>query len=196
MKLSKKHFRIRLVLLITPMMVLMSIIFVFYIFTDEFIPKDKQEKGSFIIESIYSTTHIQERGGFKRDLKYENLEIELQNQPFIVVLSEESFTKEWRKIERNFSKGDTLEIIYVKDKLSDGTLYNPSEVKINRQTIISFAQTKKLNVYLLSFIVLIILLLSLVFKMAFNTYKADLMKSDQALSKKSKWKLIGRWLGE
>lgn len=196
MKLSKNTFRIRLVLLITPMLGLMMLVFAYSFYKSDFIPKDKQEKGSFIIESIYSTTHIQERGGFKADLKNENLEIELQNQAFIVVLTEESFTKAWRIIERNFSKGDTLEIIYIKDKLSDGTLHNPSEVKINRQTIISFAQTKKLNVYLLSFIVLIILLLSLVFKMAYNTYKADLMESDQALRKKSKWKLIGRWLGE
>lgn len=178
------------------MLWLMMLVLAYSFYKSDFIPKDKQEKGSFIIENIYSTTHIQERGGFKRDLKYENLEIELQNQPFIVVLSEESFTKEWRKIERNFSKADTLEIIYIKDKLSDGTLYNPSEVKINRQTIISFAQTTKLNVYLLSFMILIILLLSLVFKMAYNTYKADLMKNDQALRNKSKWKLIGRWLGE
>ena len=196
MKLSQKHFRIRLMLLIIPLMVLFMLIAAFYVYKSEFIPKDQQEKGKFIIENIYAKTYVEERGGFKRDLKHETLEIELYNQPFIIVLSEDYFSKDWRKIERNFSKGDTIEILYIKQKLSDGTIHNPSEVKINRQTIIGFDQTKKLNSYLMGFILLMIFLSVLVFKMAYNTYKADLIKGDQALYKKSKWKLIGRWFGE
>ena len=196
MKLSQKHFRIRLMLLIIPLMVSFMLIAAFYVYKSEFIPKDQQEKDTFIIEKIYSRTYVEERGFFKRDLKHENLIIELQKQPFSVVLSEDYFSKAWRKIERNFSKGDTIEILYIKKRLEDGTLHNPSEVKINRQTIISFNQTKELNLYLLGFILLMIFISVIVFKMAYNTYKADLIKGDQALYKKSKWKLIGRWFGE
>lgn len=196
MKLSQKHFRIRLMLLIIPLMVLFMLIAAFYVYKSEFIPKDQQEKDTFIIEKIYSRTYVEERGFFKRDLKHENLIIELQKQPFSVVLSEDYFSKAWRKIERSFSKGDTIEILYIKQKLEDGTLHNPSEVKINRQTIIGFNQTKELNLYLMGFILLMIFISVLVFKMAYNTYKADLIKGDQALYKKSKWKLIGRWFGE
>ena len=196
MKLSQKHFRIRLMLLIIPLMVLFMLIAAFYVYKSEFIPKDQQEKDTFIIEKIYSRTYVEERGFFKRDLKHENLIIELQKQPFSVVLSEDYFSKAWRKIERNFSKGDTIEILYIKERLEDGTLHNPSEVKINRQTIISFNQTKELNLYLMGFILLMIFISVIVFKMAYNTYKADLIKSDQVLYKKSKWKLIGRWFGE
>ena len=196
MKLSQKHFRIRLMLLIIPLMVLFMLIAAFYVYKSEFIPKDQQEKDTFIIEKIYSRTYVEERGFFKRDLKHENLIIELHKQPFSVVLSEDYFSKAWRKIERNFSKGDTIEILYIKQRLEDGTLHNPSEVKINRQTIISFNQTKELNLYLLGFILLMIFISVIVFKMAYNTYKADLIKGDQALYKKSKWKLIGRWFGE
>ena len=196
MKLSQKHFRIRLMLLIIPLMVSFMLIAAFYVYKSEFIPKDQQEKDTFIIEKIYSRTYVEERGFFKRDLKHENLIIELQKQPFSVVLSEDYFSKAWRKIERNFSKGDTIEILYIKERLEDGTLHNPSEVKINRQTIISFNQTKELNLYLLGFILLMIFISVIVFKMAYNTYKADLIKSDQVLYKKSKWKLIGRWFGE
>ena len=196
MKLSQKHFRIRLMLLIIPLMVSFMLIAAFYVYKSEFIPKDQQEKDTFIIEKIYSRTYVEERGFFKRDLKHENLIIELHKQPFSVVLSEDYFSKAWRKIERNFSKGDTIEILYIKERLEDGTLHNPSEVKINRQTIISFNQTKELNLYLLGFILLMIFISVIVFKMAYNTYKADLIKSDQVLYKKSKWKLIGRWFGE
>jgi hypothetical protein len=196
MKLSQKHFRIRLMLLIIPLMVLFMLIAAFYVYKSEFIPKDQQEKDTFIIEKIYSRTYVEERGFFKRDLKHENLIIELHKQPFSVVLSEDYFSKAWRKIERNFSKGDTIEILYIKQRLEDGTLHNPSEVKINRQTIISFNQTKELNLYLLGFILLMIFISVIVFKMAYNTYKADLIKGDQVLYKKSKWKLIGRWFGE
>jgi hypothetical protein len=195
MRLSQKYFRIRLTLLIAPLATLFFVFFNYGIFKDYLTPKVELNKSELIIDRLYHNTYIEKRI-FKSDIIHKCFDISIKDQPYFIRLSDNLHSDMWGELKENFSTGDTLRILYADHLFQDTILYNPNELKINNVTVISFTERKRINFFALLGITGMTLLFGFVSVIAYKTYKDELFNVDKILFKKSKWKLLGRWIGE
>ncbi len=165
------------------------------VFKDYLTPKVDLNKSELIIDRLYYNTYI-EKHILKSDIIHKCFDISIKDQPFFIRLSDNLHSDKWDEIQEKFSTGDTLRILYAKRLLQDTILYNPNELKINNVTVISFTERKRINFYALLGITGMTLLFGFVSVIAYKTYKDELLNGDKILFKKSKLKLIGRWIGE
>lgn len=181
--------------MLTPLVIL-GLGFFLYLFTKDYLTSTSDlNKAVLIIDTIHDNTYIKKRI-LKPAVTHNCLDISIKEQRYFVRLSDGFHSNKWVEIQDEFSNGDTLEILYKDRLLQDTVLYNPTQVRINNKTIISFEKNRLIQLFGSIGIFVVILLFILVFYMAYNTYKEDHLNDDKILYKKNKWKIIGRWLGE
>lgn len=195
MRLSQKNFRIRTTLLLSPLATLFFAFLNYSVFKDYLAAKAELNKSELIIDSLYHNTYIKKRI-IKSDIIHKCFDISIKNKPYLIRLSDNFHSDKWDEIQEKFSTGDTVRIVYAKRLLQDTILYNPDELIINNVTVISFTERKRIKLYFLIGTTVTTLLFGFVSVIAYKTYKAELLNGDKILYKKSKWKLIGRWLDE
>lgn len=195
MKLSKKYFRIRITLIMAITLTIFSAVMSYILFTDYSIPKEDLNKSELIIDKLYHTTYIQKRS-LKPDRISKCFEIRVKDKPYFIRLSDDFHIEKWDEIKEQFSNGDTLRVIYAKHLLQDSILHNPNEVLINSTTIISFDERKRIYFYSFLALICLILVSGFLSRIAYKTYKVEHLKEDKTLFKKSKLKLINRWISE
>lgn len=194
-KLSQKHFKIRTTLIIAPIVTLFLLFFDYSLIKDYLIHKESLNKATFIIDSFQDQVWVEKRL-FKPDIINKCLDIKTKEPSHIIRLSDELFSNKWSIIQKRYSVGDTLVVLFKNRLLKNDTLYNPYEIKINKNTLISYEDNRRNNLYFVLLISFLILLFSFLSLIAYNTYKTKLLYNDKILYKKNKWKLIGRWLWE
>ena len=195
MRLSQKYFRVRLALLIATLMTLFLSFLNYGLIKDYLTVKEGILSETFIIDSLYFNSWIEKRT-LKSDISRTCFDIRIKDKPYFIRLSDNSHSDKWIEIKEKFSSGDTLDILYKKRLLQDTILYNPDELKINKNTIISFTDRKKINAYAILGITGMTLVFGFVSFIAYKTYKKELLHSDKLLYRTSKWKLIGRWFDD
>lgn len=195
MRLNQKYFRVRLTLLIAPLATLFLIFLNYGLIKNQLTEKQDLISETLIIDKLYFNFWIEKRT-LKSDIVHNCFDIRIKQKPYFIRLSDNSHSDKWKEIDKTFSSGDTLNILFKKELLQDTILYNPDELQINRNTMISFADRKKVNLYVMFGIAGMALMFGFVSIIAFKTYKDELLDSDKLVYRTSKWKLIGRWFKE
>ena len=143
MKLSQKYFRVRLTLLIPPLATLFLTFLNYGLIKDYLTTKEDLDNAKLIIDRLYYNTWIEKRT-LKSDIVHKCFDISIKEQPYFIRLSDNSHSDKWDEMQDNFSSGDTLEVLFKKRLLQGTILYNPDELRINKNTIISLQTEKEL----------------------------------------------------
>jgi hypothetical protein len=194
MRLSQRFFKIRTALLVSPFVLVALIIFAFSVFSEYFIQQDELVVASFTIDKKYFSSYNKTRF-LKKEKNYKCFDIEVREQPTIIRLSESTHNDSWYEIHDNYSKGDTLIISYYENLLQDDIIYNPLELRINNNPIISIDDNKKQS--LITYVILAAMTFLYLFftYLALKTYTIEFLEEDKALYRENKWELAKRWLG-
>jgi len=196
MRLSQKYFRIRLVLLLTPFVLVVLAFFIFTLVSNYFVSQEALNVASFTIDKKYFGS-FDERPFLKTKKKnYTCYDITVREQPTIIRLSESTHRDKWYEIHDNYAKGDNLVVLYADHLLKDDILHNPHELRINNNIIISLDDNKKLSKHTYIIIAVMAMLFLFYAYLAYKTYLIEYLEEDKRLYRENKWALIKRWLNE
>lgn len=193
-KLSPKYFNIRWTLFTAPLAAMALSVLIWFLAREYFTSRDELNKATFIIDSMHFTTYTEDRA-LGPDKTYRYFDITTREQ-YTIRLNDVLGEDKRDVIFANYSAGDTIEVLYTEHLMQGNLLSNPEEITINGHTIMSLEDNKRIILYLLTGVTIVVLLFLLVFVMAHRTYTKHLVKGDRIAAQKSKWKLIWRWLSE
>lgn len=190
MRLNPKYFKVRLTLLVLPLMTLVIATLSMWLVAGWMDTREDLESATLIIDKIQPGSETETR--FLKDKIRRFVDINVKNQPWSIHLSDEYPDNSLDRLEE-YSTGDTIEILYYNYLFFDGIFHNPSEVKINGDAVISFEETHEQMSWLLLAVISGILLLSFLSFLAFKTYKELMWEGDKAIYAQSKWLFFKRW---
>ncbi len=186
MKLNHKYFKIRTIILVYPILFLLMCLVATTISKDYNCQKNEALSDSSFIKQIAYYTG--------KDEKEKCLDIALYNRSFIIRLRHAA-TRNWANINDYSNVDKSIRYLYLPSQMQHDTiLYDPRELEINQEMIVSFEESKpRKNLVLLP--IFILLLFGPFFIFAINTYNSDLLQADIRLWKKRRFlRLIGLWL--
>jgi hypothetical protein len=132
---------VKWIILLFPVVAIISSIFGVSLFQDLSRSNSEYLYAEYIIHGIYSRNDRFDRF-IERDKVEYYLDIEVEGGIEIVRLSDGFHSKKWEPILRNYGYGDTLKVLFPENLLHESILYNPGQVVINNDTIISLSETK------------------------------------------------------
>lgn len=175
-----------------------TLLFTFFsygVIKDYITSKAELNKSKIVVDRLYFNTYLEKRI-LKSDLTHKCFDIGIKGQPYFIRLTDNSHSDKWEEIQEKYSPGDTIEILYANRLLQDTVLYNPNELIINHQIIISITETRRMNFWAMVLVTSMTLLFGFVTYIAYQTYREEFLDGDKILFNNSKWTLIGLWLKE
>ncbi len=189
MKLSSTYFRIRTILVVLPISLIVLVYFGWIVWVELNTSKEDLRTENYTLVEVYQSDYVHERF-LKPDQVLPCIEIVVNKPPHFIRLSDTFHEEKWTQLLADAHKGDNIQISFNHRLFQDSLILNPSSVVLNGVEIIRFEDNQRILIYGFIGIFAFLILFLIGIKMAWSTYKSEMLDEDKIQIRDGKRKFL------